>query len=225
LRVLLIEDDDTMARTLALALAAESWTVEMTDDGDEAVALTRHGDFDVVLLDLLLPGIDGYEVLKRLRAAGNAVPVLILTGIDSAASKVRGFGIGADDYLTKPFDRAELIARISAIVRRARGHATAAIACGRLTVDLALREARIDGVTVRVTAKEFAILEALALRGGAPLSKDRLMSQLYGGPDEPDLKIIDVYICKLRKKLAAASGGEPFVRTLRGHGYALTPTA
>jgi len=170
---------------------------------------------------MVSPDIAGYEVLRRLRSGRIDTPILILSGLDEADSKVKGFGIGADDYLTKPFDRRELVARAHAIVRRARGHSQSVINTGRLSVNLGSRTAEVDSRPLHLTGKEYAILELLSLRKGTTLTKDMFLNHLYGGIDEPEVKIIDVFICKLRKKLNSATEGENYIETVWGRGYVL----
>jgi len=169
----------------------------------------------------MLPDIDGYEVLRRLRAGRNNVPALILSGLSEPDNKIKGLSVGADDYMTKPFDKRELVARLQAIVRRSKGHAQSIIKIGRLNINLDAHQADIDGALVPLTGKEYAILELLALRKGATMTKEMFLNHLYGGMDEPELKIIDVFICKLRKKLAQASGGDNYIETVWGRGYML----
>ena len=159
----------------------------------------------------MLPDIDGYEVLRRLRGARNNTPALILSGLSEPDSKIRVLSVGADDYMTKPFDKRELVARLQAIIRRSKGHAQSIIQIGRLNINLDAHLADIDGQTIHLTGKEYAILELLALRKGATMTKEMFLNHLYGGMDEPELKIIDVFICKLRKKLAQASGGDNYI--------------
>jgi two-component system cell cycle response regulator CtrA len=148
-------------------------------------------------------------------------PVLILSGLNEPERKVRGLGVGADDYLTKPFDRAELVARLQAIVRRSKGHAQPVVQVGQLEVNLEARTAHVGGQTLHLTGKEYGILELLAMRKGTTLTKEQFLNHLYGGIDEPELKIIDVFICKLRKKLTQASQGENYIETVWGRGYVL----
>ena len=165
--------------------------------------------------------MDGYEVLRKLRMARVEVPILILTGQEGTEAKLKGFGAGADDFLTKPFDREELIARIHAIVRRSKGHAQSIIQTGRIAVNLDAKTVEADGVPVHLTGKEYQMLELLSLRKGSTLTKEMFLNHLYGGMDEPEVKIIDVFICKLRKKLASATGGENYIETVWGRGYVL----
>ena len=225
MRVLLVEDDSSTAKSIELMLASEGFVCDTTDLGEDGLEIGRLYDYDIILLDLMLPDIDGYEVLRRLRAARIATPVLILSGLSQTDDKVKGLGFGADDYLTKPFDKGELVARIQAIVRRAKGHSDALIRTGRLTVNLNSRQVEVDGKPVHVTGKEYGIIELLSLRKGTTLTKDMFLNHLYGGMDEPELKIIDVFICKLRKKLAQATGGDTYIETVWGRGYVLREPA
>jgi len=221
MRVLLIEDDASVAASLELMLKSESFNTYTTDLGEEGIDLGKLYDYDIILLDLTLPDISGYEVLRSLRAAKIKTPILILSGMDGIENKVKGLGFGADDYLTKPFHKDELVARIHAIVRRSQGHAQSVITTDDLVVNLDEKTAAIAGSVVNLTGKEFGILELLALRKGSTITKEMLLNHLYGGMDEPELKIIDVFICKMRRKLANASGGKNYIETVWGRGYAL----
>ncbi len=221
MRALLVEDDPSMAKAIELILKAENVVVDVTELGEDGLGIGRLYDYDIILLDLMLPDIDGYEVLRRLREAKVETPVLILSGLGELDHKIKGLGFGADDYLTKPFERRELVARLQAIVRRSKGHASSVITTGRLTVDMADRTAQVNGMAVHLTGKEFGVLELLTLRKGTTLTKEMFLNHLYGGIDEPELKIIDVFICKLRKKLATATGGESYIATVWGRGYVL----
>ena len=165
--------------------------------------------------------MNGHDVLKTLRRARVDTPILILSGNDDADNKIRGFGFGADDYLTKPFHREELIARIHAIIRRSKGHAQSVIQTGDIRVNLDAKTVEVDGTPVHLTGKEYQMLELLSLRKGTTLTKEMFLNHLYGGMDEPELKIIDVFICKLRKKLSQATGGENHIETVWGRGYVL----
>jgi two-component system cell cycle response regulator CtrA len=221
-RVLLVDDDAAIARSIELMLKIEEINVYRTDLGEEGVDLGKIYDYDIILLDLNLPDISGYEVLRSLRSAKIVTPVLILSGLASIEDKIRGLGLGADDYLSKPFHKDELIARIHALVRRSKGHAQSVIAVGDLIVNLEARNVELRGQKLLLTAKEYQILALLALRIGSTLTKEMFLNHLYGGlDDEPDAKIIDVFICKLRKKLANASGGQDYIETVWGRGYAL----
>ncbi len=202
-------------------LRAEGMVVDATALGEDGIEIGKLYDYDIILLDLMLPDMDGYEVLRRLRAGRIETPVLILSGLSEPDKKVKGLGCGADDYVTKPFDRAELVARIQAIVRRSQGHSQSVICTGKLTVNLDARAIEVDGHPLHLTGKEYGIIELLSLRKGQTLTKEQFLNHLYGGIDEPELKIIDVFICKLRKKLAQATGGDSYIDTVWGRGYAL----
>src|SRR5580704_9548899 len=221
MRVLLIEDDSATAQSIELMLKSGSFNVYTTDLGEEGIDLGKIYDYDIILLDLNLPDMSGLEVLRSLRVSKVKTPILILTGLAGIEDKVRGFGFGADDYMTKPFHKAELVARIHAIVRRSKGHAQSVIHAGDLCVNLDTKTVEINGTRVHVTGKEYQVLELLALRKGTTLSKEMFLSQLYGGLDEPEMKIIDVFVCKLRKKLANASGGKDYIETVWGRGYVM----
>ncbi|TCJ39487.1 response regulator transcription factor CtrA [Parafrankia sp. BMG5.11] len=221
MRVLLIEDEPTTARAIELMLMAEGLNVYQTDLGEEGLDLGKLYDYDLILLDLNLPDMHGYEVLKKLRVAKVQTPVLILSGNADMDSKILSFGFGADDYVTKPFHREELVARIRAVVRRSKGHSQSVIRTGRLAVNLDAKAVEVDGARVHLTAKEYAIIELLSLRKGATLTKEMFLNHLYGGMDEPEAKIIDVFICKLRKKLTHACSGVSYIETVWGRGYVL----
>ncbi len=221
MRVLLIEDDSATAQSIELMLKSENFNVYTTDLGEEGVDLGKLYDYDIILLDLNLPDMSGYEVLRTLRVAKVKTPILILSGLAGIEDKVKGLGFGADDYLTKPFHKDELVARIHAIVRRSKGHAQSVIATGDLVVNLDQKTVEVGGVRVHLTGKEYQMLELLSLRKGTTLTKEMFLNHLYGGMDEPELKIIDVFICKLRKKLANASQGRNYIETVWGRGYVL----
>ena len=221
MRVLLIEDDSTTAASIEMMLRSEGFICDTTDLGEDGLEIGKLYDYDIIVLDLMLPDLDGYEVLRRLRAARVRTPILILSGLAELDHKIKGLGFGADDFLTKPFDRRELIARIQAIVRRAKGHSESVIRTGKLTVNLDSRTVEVEGHPVNLTGKEYGILELLSLRKGTTLTKEMFLNHLYGGMDEPELKIIDVFVCKLRKKLAQATNGENYIDTVWGRGYVL----
>jgi len=221
LRVLLIEDDAGVAQSIKLMLKVEEFNVYRTDLGEEGIDLGKIYDYDIIVLDLNLPDISGYDVLRSLRSARVPTPVLILSGLASIEGKIKGLGLGADDYLAKPFHKDELIARIHALVRRSKGHAESIVAVGNLVVNLEARSVELDGQKLHLTGKEYQILALLALRQGSTLTKEMFLNHLYGDLEEPEAKIIDVYVCKLRKKLANASGGLDYIETVWGRGYAL----
>jgi two-component system, cell cycle response regulator CtrA len=221
MRVLLIEDDSATAQSIELMLKSESFNVYTTDLGEEGIDLGKIYDYDIILLDLNLPDMSGFEVLRGLRASKVKTPILILSGLAGIEDKITGLGVGADDYMTKPFHKDELVARIHAIVRRSKGHAQSVIECGDLVVDLDRKMAEINGKPLHLTGKEYQILELLSLRMGMTQTKDMVLNHLYGGMDEPEMKIIDVFICKLRRKLTNASGGKSFIETIWGRGYVM----
>jgi two-component system, cell cycle response regulator CtrA len=221
MRILLVEDDPTTSRSIELMLTHANLNVYATDMGEEGIDLAKLYDYDLILLDLNLPDMNGHEVLRQLRISRVDTPILILSGDDGTESKLRGFGFGADDYLTKPFHREELVARIHAIIRRSKGHAQSIIKTGRISVNLDAKTVEVGGSTVHLTGKEYQMLELLSLRKGTTLTKEMFLNHLYGGMDEPELKIIDVFICKLRKKLSQATGGENHIETVWGRGYVL----
>ncbi|MDH3700669.1 MAG: response regulator transcription factor [Alphaproteobacteria bacterium] len=221
MRVLLVEDDPATAKSIALMLKSESFVVDTTDLGEDGLEIGKIYDYDIIILDLMLPDIDGYEVLRRLRDARVDTPILILSGLSELDNKVKGLGFGADDYLTKPFEKRELIARIQAIVRRSKGHSKSVIRTGKISVNLDDHTVEVDSKPIHLTGKEFGILELLSLRKGTTLTKEMFLNHLYGGMDEPELKIIDVFVCKLRKKLSTACSGENYIETVWGRGYVL----
>ena len=225
MRVLLVEDDTSMAKSIELMLKSEGFIVDSTDLGEDGLEIGKLYDYDIIILDLMLPDMDGYEVLRRLRGARVRTPILILSGLSEPDKKVRGLGFGADDYLTKPFDKAELVARIQAIVRRSKGFSESLIRTGKLLVNLDTRTVEVEGQPLHLTGKEYGILELLSLRKGTTLTKEMFLNHLYGGMDEPELKIIDVFVCKLRKKLAAATCGANYIETVWGRGYVLRDPA
>jgi two-component system cell cycle response regulator CtrA len=221
MRVLLIEDDSTTAQSIELMLKSESFNVYTTDLGEEGVDLGKLYDYDIILLDLNLPDMSGFEVLRSLRVSKVKTPILILSGLAGIEDKVKGLGFGADDYMTKPFHKNELVARIHAIVRRSKGHAESVVQTGDLIVSLDQKTVEVSGARVHLTSKEYQMLEFLSLRKGATISKEMFLTQLYDGMDEPEIKIIDVFICKLRKKLSTASNGKDYIETVWGRGYVL----
>lgn len=220
-RILIVEDDPATSRSLELMLSYANMNVYCTDMGQDAIDLAKLYDYDLITLDLNLPDISGHEVLRQLRLSRINTPILILSGDDSTDSKLKAFGFGADDYVTKPFHREELIARIHAIARRSKGQSQSVIVTGKLHLDLDAKTVEADGRPVHLTGKEYQILELMSLRKGTTLTKEMFLNHLYGGMDEPELKIIDVFVCKLRKKLELATGGQNYIETVWGRGYVL----
>src|SRR2546421_8325288 len=221
MRVLLIEDDSAVAQSIELMLKSESFNVYTTDLGEEGVDLGKLYDYDIILLDLNLPDMSGYDVLKQLRVSKIKTPILILSGLAGIEDKVKGLGCGADDYMTKPFHKDELVARIHAVVRRSEEPPQSVINTGELSVNLDAKTVEMSGTPVPLTGKEYQMLELLSMRKGSTLTKEMFLNHLYGGMDEPELKIVDVFICKLRKKLANASNGNNYIETVWGRGYVL----
>lgn len=183
MRVLLIEDDPTSARGVSLMLKSGGAVVDQADTGEEALELVRHYDYDIVILDLMLPDIEGYEVVRRMRSGRDDTPVMILSGLSRPQAKVKGLGIGADDFITKPFDKAEFLARMQAVVRRSKGFSQPLLRVGTLQLNLDSHEVTIDTRAVHLTGKEYAILELLVLRKGMVLTKEAFLNHLYGGMD------------------------------------------
>ena len=221
MRILLVEDEKKVADFIERGLKAERFAVDVSFDGQAGWEMANAYAYDLIILDLMLPDIDGYEVLRRFRAAKINTPILILSGLSGPDQKIKGLGYGADDYLTKPFNKGELIARIQAIVRRSKGHSESVIRTGKLVVNLDARSVEVDSKPLHLTSKEYGIVELLSLRKGSTLTKEMFLNHLYSGVDEPELKIIDVFVCKLRKKLQDASGGENYIETVWGRGYVL----
>lgn len=221
MRVLLVEDDPTTLQSVKMMLESEGMVVDTSDLGEDGLEIGKVYEYDIIILDIMLPDIDGFEVLRRLRDSRVETPVLILSGLTESDKKVKGLGYGADDYLTKPFDKKELLARIQAIIRRSAGHAQSLISTGKLTLNLDSHTVEVSGQPIHLTGKEYGILELLSLRKGTTLTKEMFLNHLYGGMDEPELKIIDVFICKLRKKLSTATEGENYIETVWGRGYVL----
>ena len=221
MRILLVEDDKSTAHSIELTLKSEGFIVDLAELGEDGLEIGKIYDYDLILLDIMLPDIDGYEVLRRLRDARVDTPILILSGLMEMENKVKGLGFGADDYLTKPFDKRELMARIQAIIRRSKGHSQSVITTGELSVNLDARSVEVQHKPVHLTGKEYGILELLTLRKGTTLTKEMFLNHLYGGMDEPEAKIIDVFVCKLRKKLMKASDGDNYIETVWGRGYVL----
>ncbi len=220
MRVLLIEDDAAVARGIELNLKSEGFNVYSTDLGEEGVNLGKVYEQGIILLDLNLPDMSGLDVVRMLRAAKVETPIMILSGSAEIETKVKSLGVGADDYLTKPFHRQELVARIHAVVRRSRGHAQSVIKTGDIVVNLDGKTVEVNGERVHLTGKEYQMLELLSLRKGTTLTKEMFLNHLYGGMDEPEVKIIDVFICKLRKKLNAFAKDD-YIETVWGRGYML----
>lgn len=225
MRVLIVEDNDSVSGTVSLALKKNGIISDIANLGQDCLDVVSLYDYDLMILDLVLPDVSGLEILKKVRNMKRDIPVLILSGLDGHKDKVEGLISGADDYLTKPFNIEELVARVKAIIRRSQGHSKSIITIADMVIDIESHFVSIKGNPLILTNKEQTILEVLALRKGSLITKERLLDHLYNGMDEPDAKIIDVFICKLRKKIIDASGGNNYIETLWGRGYALKDPA
>jgi two-component system cell cycle response regulator CtrA len=220
----MIEDDVLSNRALVIELRDSGAVVEQVESGEEALEMLRHYDFDIVMLEMALTDMEGYEVVRRMRAARMETPVLMLSALVRPQARVRAFAIGADDFITKPYDVAECLARMQAVVRRTKGFSQSVLQVGPLQLSLESRSVSVAGRPVHLTGKEYAILELLVMRKGMVLTKEVFLNHLYGGMDEPEVKIIDVFICKLRKKLAEA-GARNVIGTVWGRGYTVRDAA
>ena len=221
MRVLLIEDDNSTAKSIELALAKEGIICDIAQTGQEGIDLGMIYYYDIILLDLVLPDIDGYKVMEKLKAGKIKTPVFILSGLSSADKKIKALELGADDYLTKPFDKAELLARMKAIVRRFKGHCESTSQFGNFTINFDTRTLDANSIPIHLTNKEYAILELLAMRKGTVVTKEMFLNHLYSGVNDPSIKIVDVFICKIRQKLSKASRGINCIETVQGYGYML----
>jgi len=222
MRVLLIEDDPATRTAIETMLSVEGFEVRSTGYGEDGLGLASQESHDLILLDLNLPDIHGYELLTQLRAERIDTPVLILSGMSEIATRICGLRLGADDFLGKPFHREELLARIRAVMRRAQGCSQRIVQIGKLAINFDAKTIDFAGSRFDVTPKEFAILELLALRKGNIVSKDMLLNHLYGEMGEPHVKIIDVFVCKVRRKLRQLADGQDYIRTVWGGGYRLS---
>jgi two-component system cell cycle response regulator CtrA len=218
MRVLVVEDDDVSLKSVQTVLGTITSAIDRASDGEEALELCLRYDYDLVILDVLLPDMEGYEVIRKLRAARNETPVLMLSGLSRPQAKARGLSLGADDFMTKPFDNSEFIARVRAIIRRSRGFSDSRISINGVNIDLEKNKAYVGSNEICLTIKEYQILELLVMRKGMIISKSSFLDHLYGGIDEPEIKIIDVFVCKLRKKLSSM-GVDQFIETSWGRGY------
>lgn len=215
MRLLIIEDDPLLLRSLAASLREENYAVDTASDGEAGLHKATEADYDCILLDGMLPVFDGWEVLRRLRPV-KSTPVLMLTARDAVPDRVRGLDAGADDYLTKPFDGEELIARIRALIRRSTGLASSVLRIGPVTIDTAARLVRNHQQDVPLTAREYALVEYLALHRGAVVSRSELYEHLFDEDDDTLSNLLDVHVSNIRKKL-----GADFITTRRGHGYTI----
>ena len=220
MRVLLIGDDASTA-AIKQMLMKENFICDTTDLGKDGLEVGKLYDYDIILLDLMLPDLDGYEVLRRLRAARVRTPILIFSGPAELDANIKSLGFTADNFVTKSFDHRELVARLQAIVRRSKGQLESTVRTGKLAVNLDARIVTVDDQPVHLTGKEYGVLELLSLRKGTILTKEMFLNHLYGGMDEPELGIVDHFVGRLRKKLAQATGGQHYIGTVWGRGYVL----
>lgn len=224
MKVLLIEDEYVTSHGIEMALRDEDIYVDSASGSEEGIDFARHFDYDAIILNLNLPDIGGFDVLKSLRRAGIGTPLIILSGLATIDSKVKALNYGADDYMTKPFSNDELVGRVRALVRRSKGYSDSRISFGPMILDLVAKTVETDGRRVKLSGKEYQILELLSLRRGVAVSKETLISHIYSDGEGPDSPTIGLFMCRLRKKLAAASGGEQYIETVRDQGY-LMPRA
>lgn len=220
MKVLLVEDDTNTAQTIQALFCAENIVCDITSSGEEAAQINKIYEYDVLIVDLMLPDMSGHELLKEIRNSSISAPVLILSGLQSIQEKVKALGFGADDYMTKPFNTDELIVRVKALARRAEGHPSSIIRVGELQLNLDTQTIEARGIPLELTGKEYQILAFLMLRKGATVTKENFLNRLYTGLDEPEVKIIDVFMCKIRKKLAKVVKGR-YIETIWGRGYVL----
>jgi two-component system OmpR family response regulator len=213
-RLLVVEDERDLAETLRRALEEEEFAVDLAEDGEEGLFKIRELPYDAVILDLMLPRLDGWTVLQAARAGGIRTPVLVLTARDAIEDRVRGLNLGADDYLTKPFALAELVARVRAMIRRAYGNPASTVQLGEITIDTAARQVWRAGALVDLTAREFAILELLTRSRGSVVPRSKICEHIYNEQADPLSNVIDVHVAALRRKL-----GPDLIRTRRGEGY------
>lgn len=219
MRLLVVEDEAEVSQRIEAACASDGLNCHVAETGAEALEMTQIYDYAAIILDILLPDICGFDIISRLRAINNNTPILMLSGLSATEDKVKSLTMGADDYITKPFSKSELLARVYAIIRRASGHSSSIIKIGPMEINIKQRKVSVYGTDLVLTSKEYAILELLAMKRGSVLAKETFLNHIYGGMDEPELKIVDVFICKLRKKIANLAGGMNLIETVWGRGY------
>jgi two-component system cell cycle response regulator CtrA len=225
MRILLIQDDNIASQGIALAVRAEEICVDIADRGEDGVQFARHFDYDAVVLDLALPDITGFEVLRALRLGQIGTPVIVLSGFAAVENKIKVLNAGADDTMTKPFSNAELIARLRALVRRSKNYPDSRISFGPMILDLVAKTVECGERRVPLSGKEYQILELLCLRRGRPVNSETLINHIYLDGEGPDSPTIGLFMYRLRKKLAAASGGNHYIETVHQQGYLLPRAA
>ena len=218
MKVLLIEDDEVISKMISIALKAEHIVFDVVDSGREALEYAETYDYDILVVDLILPDINGYDVIKEIRAHTPQIPILILSGLTDSKQKIKGLGCGADDYLTKPFDVQELIARLRAVLRRTCGYSDSCIYVDDLVINIDQKVVVFGDSKLHLTVKEWNMFELLVLRMNQLVSRESILSHLYNGFSEPEFKIVDVYACRLRKKIKELTGVN-YIKTVWGRGY------
>jgi DNA-binding response OmpR family regulator len=219
-RILVAEDHPNLAQSLARGLRDEGYVVDLTMDGTEAEYLSRTHQYDCAVLDIMLPGMEGWDVLQKMRAGGNSTPVLLLTALDAVTDRVKGLDRGADDYLVKPFAWEELSARVRALIRRKHGKDSSVLTVSDLVIDTAAKSVKRAGKSIELTAREFLLLEYLAMRQGQVVSRTDIWEHLYDDEDQNTSNVVDVYIGYLRNKIDKPFD-TPLIHTKRGQGYVL----
>lgn len=225
MRCLLVDDDVCMSNGLLARMRARDMLCDVVHNGADCLKQVFLYKYDIIILDIMLPDMSGQDLLKRLRRNGIVAPVLMLSSLSNVNEKVKGFNHGADDYLVKPFDTAEFFGRVDALIRRSKGHCDTIINVGSMAINLKDKIVTVTDKALSLTKKEYAILELLALHKGATLDKDVFFSHLYSGLRSPEIKIIDVFVCKIRNKIQAILGYDPgYIKTVWGRGYSLDDT-
>ena len=219
MRTLIIEDDPIMAKAVELSLAQEGIVSDIATTGKVGIEKGRIYDYDMILLNLILPDTNGYNVLQSLRSGKMKTPIIIVSTLSSVEHKIKALNMGADDFIAKPFDSGELIARINSVIKRSQIYSESVVRFDKVAINLNTQTVDVDGTQIHLTHKEFAILELLAMRKGTFLTKEMFLNHLYNSMDTPDNSTFNVFVCKLRKKLSEASGGVNYIQTVWGRGY------
>ncbi len=221
MRTLIIDSGKSFTQNLSFFLKSKDMVVDTALSGEDGWELARLYDYDIIIMENRLSDKTGYDILKHLRLSGNMTPVIVISSEISISEKVKMLTQGADDYLVKPFDKNELVARMQAVVRRCHGHAGAIIKIGQMEINMTSKTVFIAGQPLKLTGKEYALLELLCLRRGMMISKEQFLNYLYGGIDTPEVKIIDVFLCRIRRKIKKLSDGKQYIHTAWGRGYIL----
>lgn len=221
MRILIADDDSSVIHALNLVLSRDQWVVETAENGQDAADLGRQEPYEAIILDVRFPDRSGIDVVREIRRSGRTTPILVISGLGEVEERIRALHAGADDFLPKPFNRQELRARLLTLIRRRHGHAAPVLDCGRLQIDLERRDVRVDGQDVGLSQREYQVLRALAMRANAVVDRETLLDTLYPLEESPDIKVIDIFVHKVRKKLEAALQGESGIETRWGKGYML----